>query len=348
MRIGFFTDSYFPEIDGVAYTLKAWKERLEKRGHEVYIIYPGSEDYDPEESEIPVKSVSNPFYSGYNIPVPVFRDDYPEFDIVHCHTPTPLGISGLRYARKNDLPAIYTHHTPIEEYFEQSIGSEILARPLEKFYTLRENYFLKKFDVLTASTPEPRRSVEFRQLPVGLDMEFFQPSDEDFFEDVERPVAGYSGRISDEKNPCQLLEMAGKFEGTVVIVGEGPMKDKLVEKAPENVRTMDFLERDELRNFYSDIDVFVTASTGDTLGLSTLEANACGTPVVAPDVVPFNNTIEKDNGFRYSNGDVEGFADKVEKATETDLDTRKAVEKYSLSKTIDELEEIYEEELDAS
>ena len=46
MRIGFFSDSYFPEIDGVTYTLKSWKKELEGRGHEVYIIYPNG-DYEP-------------------------------------------------------------------------------------------------------------------------------------------------------------------------------------------------------------------------------------------------------------------------------------------------------------
>jgi 1,2-diacylglycerol 3-alpha-glucosyltransferase len=348
MRIGFFSDSYFPEFDGVTYTLKAWKERLEERGHEVYIIYPDSEEYEPEENEIPVRSVSNPFYNGYNIPVPVFRDDYPELNVVHCHSPATLGISGLRFARKNSVPAVYTHHTPVEEYFEQSIHSKKISAGLEKIYVPLENFFLEKFDVLTASTPEPRRPVDFRQLPVGIDMQFFQPADESFFEeDIERPVAGYSGRISMEKNPCELVEMAEKFDGKVVIVGEGPLKDKLVDEAPENVEFLDFLDREELPKFYSDIDVFVTASTGDTLGLSTLEANACGTPVVAPEAIPFENTIGSENGLLHGSGDTEDFADKVKQATQDSFDTRKAVKKYSLSKTIDELEKIYEEELDA-
>lgn len=348
MRIGFFSDSYFPEFDGVTYTLKAWKERLEERGHEVYIIYPDSEEYEPEENEIPVRSVSNPFYSGYNISVPVFRDDYPELNVVHCHSPATLGISGLRFARKNSVPAVYTHHTPVEEYFEQSIHSKKISAGLEKIYVPLENFFLEKFDVLTASTPEPRRPVDFTQLPVGIDMQFFQPADESFFEeDIERPVAGYSGRISMEKNPRELLEMAEKFDGKVVIVGEGPLKDKLVDEAPENVEFLDFLDREELPKFYSDIDVFVTASTGDTLGLSTLEANACGTPVVAPEVIPFENTIGSENGLLHGSGDTEDFADKVKQATQDSFDTRKAVKKYSLSKTIDELEKIYEEELDA-
>lgn len=349
MKIGFFSDSYFPEIDGVTYTLKTWKERLSERGHEVYIIYPDSNRYESGSSEVSISSFSNPFYEGYDIPCPLFRDDYPELDIVHCHSPGPLGISGLRHARKNNIPAIYTHHTPVEEYFEQSVGSKIVSRPLEDLYVRIEEYFLKKFDVLTASTTEPRRSLHFKKLPVGLDMEFFYPVEESFIdESSDRPVIGYSGRMSMEKNLDEILEMAQDFDGKVIMVGEGPLKQSLVEKAPENVEMMDFLDREELRKFYSDIDVFVTASTGDTLGLSTLEANACGTPVVAPDAVPFKNTIGPHNGFRYSLENGNEFIEKIRKANESTLDTRSAVEKYSVSKTIDDLLEMYEEILDGN
>jgi 1,2-diacylglycerol 3-alpha-glucosyltransferase len=61
MNIGFFTDSYFPGIDGVTYTISAWRERLEDRGHDVYVVYPASSD-DPDDRELPVRSLPNPFY----------------------------------------------------------------------------------------------------------------------------------------------------------------------------------------------------------------------------------------------------------------------------------------------
>lgn len=343
LEIGFFTDSYFPEIDGVTYTLESWKNRLEERGHNVHIIYPGSTEYRPGENEIPVHSVSNPFYKGYNIPIPISRPKYPELDIVHCHSPAFLGISGLRYANKNNVPAVYTHHTPVEEYFEQSIKSSILAKLLKKLYVPFEQWLLERFDVLTSSTEEPRRDLDFRRLPVGVDTEFFRPRDEDFFSDreLETPIIGYSGRISMEKNPTELIEMAGKFEGTLVIVGEGPLREKIDDKKPENVVTMDFLEREDLPMFYSSIDVFVTASTGDTLGLSTLEANACGTPVVAPQVVPFKKTIREENGLLYNKGDFVDFHETIHKVLDKGFETRDAIERYSLSSTIDKLEEIY-------
>ncbi len=345
MRIGFFSDSYFPELDGVTYTLKTWRGRLEERGHEVYIIYPESEEYEPEEREIPVKSVPNPFYSGYNIPIPTSFEKFPELDIVHCHSPAFIGMAGRAYARKEEIPAVYTHHTPLEKYFDQAVHSQQIADLLGKIYVPGESWFLNTFDRVTSNTSDIKRNVDAEKLPAGIDMEFFYPREETFVDDldVERPVVGYSGRISAEKNICRIAEFAEGFEGTVIIVGEGPQKKKLKEKASSNVKLMEFLERKKLPEFYSGIDVFLTASTGDTLGLSTLEANACGTPVVAPEVYPFNNTITEKNGKLYQFGDQEDMKDNVLKALEERYHNRETVEKYSVSKSIEKLETMYRE-----
>ena len=339
MRIGFFTESYFPEIDGVTYTINSWKESLEEKGHEVYIIYPSSKDYEPVEREIPVKSLPNPFYSGYNIPIPLV--DVPELDVIHCHGPGPLCRYAKRHAKKNNIPSVYTHHTPIEDYFEQSVKSKKAAKLLSKIYVPIENRFLKDFDVITASTPNINRNVEHQQLPVGVDLEFFQPTESKMFEDMKRPVTGYSGRISNEKNVEELVKFAETFEGTLVIIGEGPKKKLIKSAASDNVVFKDFLSREKLPEFYTSIDVFLTASTGDTLGLSTLEANACGTPVVAADVYPFNNTINEENGLRYQKGNLKDLKEKVETTLNKDFNTREAVKKYSLENTIENLEEIY-------
>lgn len=346
LKIGFFTDSYFPEIDGVTYSLKLWKERLEERGHEVFIIYPNSKRYDPNCREIPVRSVPNPFYRGYNIGVPLGYGKVPEgVDIVHCHGPGLVGRLGRRYAAKEDLPKIYTHHTPIEEYLQQAVRSKRLANLIARVYVPIENRFLSKFDVVTCSTGKINRNVEAKELTVGVDMDFFEPQEESFVEemDLESPVAGYSGRVSDEKNVNQLCEFAEEFKGSVVIVGEGPDRPRIERAAGENVEVMDFLDREKLPEFYSGIDVFVTASTGDTLGLSTLEANACGTPVVAADVEPFTQTIENGNGERFEFGDTGDMARMVEKALANNHHTRKAAEEHCVQETINTLEEIYRE-----
>src|SRR6056297_1530393 len=220
MKIGFFTDSYFPEIDGVTYTIKLWREELERAGHEVYVVYPDG-DYEPGEREYPVRSLPNPFYAGYRIPLFRRPSTLPDLDVVHCHGPALVGRLGRYYAKKHDLPAIYTHHTPIEEYFHQSIKLEPVANALSKLYVPFENAFLSGFDVVTASTRRIERNVEHVPLPVGIDMEFFQPAETDWYPD--RTVIGYSGRLSMEKNVDQILRVAAELpEYDFVVVGRGP------------------------------------------------------------------------------------------------------------------------------
>lgn len=339
MKIGFFTDSYFPGIDGVTYTIKAWRERLEDRGHEVYVIYPDS-SHEPDEREIPVKSLPNPFYWQY--PAPIYKrvSKLPDLDVVHCHGPATTGLMGRRYANKNDVKSVYTHHTPVEDYFVGALKSDLLSNLVGKLYVGYENRFLQAFDCVTASTNRIRRNVEPRKLPVGLEMEFFQPQEEEMFE--ESQVVGYSGRMSEKKNIDEILKLAENMPDTkFVLVGEGPQRSKWESQASENVEFKDFLPRDKLPEYYSSIDVFITASTCDTLGLSTLEANACGTPVAAVDEPPFDRTISDENGERFEFKNVESMENAVRQCIEDQKDTRAAVENFSLEKTIDDLEEIY-------
>lgn len=336
MLIGFFTDSYFPTIDGVTYTIATWKTRLEQRGHELVIYYPANSDYTPAENEIPCFSIPNPFYPGYRIPFPTYGIE--DLDLVHAHSPVVLGIQGLLTAKRRSIPAVYTHHTPLEKYFDQALPRSVVD-PLGRLYASWETSFLSKFDVVTTNTGAIDRDIETTPLPVGVDMEFFRPT-EPLFTD-EKPIIGYSGRLSKEKNIEELLELAATMDARFIIIGEGPKKSHLLSTAPENVEFYDFLPRAELPRFYSSLDAFTTASKGDTLGLSTLEANACGTPVVAPDVAPFVTTIGDRNGSLYVSGDIADFKAKTLEVLHDDRSTRRAVRQYSLTRTMRELEGIY-------
>jgi len=340
LRIGFFTDSYFPGIDGVTYTIQAWRDRLEDRGHEVYVIYPES-SYEPDEREIPVTSLPNPFYRQYRFPVYRRLDTLPEFDVVHCHGPASTGLMGTRYATKRDVPAIYTHHTPVEDYLVQGLKLDSLSELAGRLYVAYENRFLRSFDCVTASTSRIRRSVEPRELPVGVELDTFRPRDGELFA-TNGPVVGYSGRMTDKKNVDELLGLAERLpECCFELVGEGPSRATLERAAPDNVTFRDFLPREQLPTFYSTLDVFVTASTCDTLGLSTLEANACGTPVAAADVPPFEETIGPENGALFEYRDLDSMERAVTDCLENDRPTREAVEQFAVSETIDELEAIY-------
>jgi len=339
MKIGFFTDSYFPEIDGVTYTIKLWRDRLEAAGHDVWTLYPDG-DYEPDDRELPIRSLPNPFYPGYRIGLFRRISTLPEFDIVHCHGPGPVGLLGLYYARKHDVPRVYTHHTPIEKYFHQSFKSQRVADVLGDIYVPLETNLLEQFDVVTASTRSINRDVECIELPVGVDMEFFTPHPTPVPEG--QPLIGYSGRLSLEKNVGEILRVARELSACqFLVVGEGPHRPDLLARAPSNVTFRTFLPRDQLPRFYSALDAFVTASTADTLGLATLEANACGTPVAAADVDPFTETIGPENGARFEYGNLEAMAAAIEQCLDEPRQPRAAVEKYSVTRTIEELERLY-------
>nr|WP_303650299.1 glycosyltransferase [Halalkalicoccus sp. NIPERK01] len=171
-------------------------------------------------------------------------------------------------------------------------------------------------------------------------MDFFAPTDERWYPD--RTVIGYSGRLSMEKNVREVLRAAERLpEYDFVVVGEGPFRERLEERAPANVEIRGFLPREDLPAFYTSIDAFVTASTADTLGLSTLEANACGTPVAAVDAPPFDRTIGPDNGVRFEYGDLDSMVEAIETCLDAERETRAAVERYSIHHTIDLLETLY-------
>ena len=340
MHIGFFTDSYFPGIDGVTYTIKSWRERLEARGHEVSIIYPDS-SHEPGPNEYPVPSLPNPLYTPYRLPIGRRLSTLPDLDIVHCHGPATTGLLGRRYAAKRDLRSVYTHHTPIEEYLIRALRFDGLAQVVGQGYVAYETRFLRSFDCVTASTSKIRRDVDHQKLPVGIELETFTPRSDSLVED-DRPIVGYSGRMTIKKNIDEILQVAAETPAyRYVLVGEGPARPELERQAPDNVEFRDFLPREQLPTFYSSLDVFVTASTCDTLGLSTLEANACGTPVAAANVQPFRETIGPENGARFEYGDLDEMQAAIEDCLSTDRGTRAAVERFAIDRTIDDLEAIY-------
>jgi len=154
MNIGFFTDSYFPGIDGVTYTIRAWRDRLEDRGHEVYVVYPAS-SHEPDDREIPVPSLPNLFYSQYRVPLYRRISTLPDLDVVHCHGPASTGLMGRRYAKKRDVKSVYTHHTPVEDYFVQGLKLELLAGIAGRAYVAYETGSSSRS---TASPRPPRES----------------------------------------------------------------------------------------------------------------------------------------------------------------------------------------------
>lgn len=363
-RVCAFTDTYLPTINGVTYTVKTWRDRWSENGGEMPVVYPKADGYSPDSDEHPVTSLPFPFYGGYRMGLPSLPADIEDIDIVHAHTPFGLGLAALRAVRSSDTPLVASFHTPCKEYTQYISPLDSVARGLSRISQRYEQWFLNQADMVVAPTERAasylteQMAVErpIAVVPNGVDLERFAPGGGDRFRERyalgDGPIIGYTGRHGYEKRLQEVIEAAaaGPAEWTVVLGGEGPATDDLEDLAADrdiDLRTLGFLDRDELAEFYSALDVFAFPSPIETQGLVALESIACGTPVVGVDEGALAETIEPERtGYHYRRGDPAHFADQLERALEEQatlsahcLDAR---EEISLEAAIDELDTVYE------
>lgn len=352
MKIALFSDTYFPQINGVSYTISLWKDRLKKRGHDVKLFYPDS-SYESKKDEIEVKSVSLPFYDGYKVGLPSRLRNYLEdVDVIHTHSPFSLGVLGAYYSSKLDIPRVNTHHTSIEEYINYFPGNSFLKPFLIKIYRFWEQKFMNSSDLVTTPSESIKEILNDKGirdvfvLENGVNQEFFRPKEKTFKDEFgSKYLVGYCGRHSREKNLDDLIEFAkGKERFEVLLAGDGPYKKKYKKRAKsiDNVHFLGFLDREKLPHFYSSLDVFVFPSEAETQGLVALEANSCGTPVVASREKALKETIiDGVNGYNYEKNNINDLDKKIQKVILNEKELSEKSLKHSCShsveNTIDEL-----------
>jgi 1,2-diacylglycerol 3-alpha-glucosyltransferase len=358
MKIGFLTDTYFPQVNGVTFTIQAWKDELEKRGHEVGIYYPRG-GYKPCEGEIEFPAMDFRFYEGYRLAIPWnISKKTKNLDILHQHGLYTMALAGIWSSVKNKTPKILTFHTPGDEYTDYLPLSKHLGWAYKKGYLLWERWLLNRYGKITTASPVIRdrllqnkiKDVEI--LSNGLDLRLFHKVETENFRDMHgitaEKVIGFCGRLGYEKHVEDLIAAADEFEGQVLIAGEGPAKkyyEKLSEKK-KNVKMLGFIPRHDLRQFYSALDVFVFPSFCETQGLVALESMACETPVIAVPVAALKTTIDDgETGYHFMPKDPKDLLLKVDKCYENMAKLRKACLKKarenSIKNTIDKLETIY-------
>ncbi len=125
MKIGFFTDRYYPQVDGVAVSVDLFARELRKLGHEVIVFCPESPHKLRQDPSYVVRFRSFPsiWYEDYRdtmpfTPAAIRKVLEHELDLIHIHTPAQIGMLGVRIAKSNNIPTVVTHHTDIEQYVE--------------------------------------------------------------------------------------------------------------------------------------------------------------------------------------------------------------------------------------
>lgn len=338
MRIGIFTDTYTPFINGVTTSVLMLKKALEKRGHIVYIVTVNDENmqYRMEENG---KVIRIP-----GIPIGIYdyrlTGIYPlkaikiikkwNLDVIHSQTEFGIGTFARILSKQLGIPLVHTYHTMYEDYVHYithgyfNRSSKKIVEYLTLFYcdkTISELVVpTKKAYELFKQKYKVDRNVYI--VPTGIDVEKFYREKNPKLDVLKKRkeiglckddfVILFVGRIGTEKNIDLLLSSMKSLIGVsrkfkLLIVGDGPDLDNykkytIKNKIMDNVIFVGKVPWDKIREYYLISDCFATASHTETQGLTVIEAMAASLPVVAIDDESFTDTVIHNlNGFIFKN-----------------------------------------------
>jgi glycosyltransferase involved in cell wall biosynthesis len=305
LRVGLFTNNYFPMLGGVPTAVETIRRDLEALGHEVVIVAPRMAGTAAgERGVIRVPAVPAPTYPDFALPMPLGpsltrRLRALDLDVFHAHHPFLLGASARRLARAAGRPFVFTYHTLYERYvhYVPLLPHEMVARRAIRWSAR----FADTADLVIAPSDFVARRLRtlgvhrpIEVLPTGVDLDRLRPGDRSFARrslglGLDDRVLLYVGRLDREKNLEFLLDAVARVRAPrirLLLVGRGTQTAALRRAAA----TTGLGSRVEFRGgsppaglpaYYQAADVFVFASTSETQGLAVLEAMACGLPVVA-------------------------------------------------------------------
>jgi phosphatidylinositol alpha 1,6-mannosyltransferase len=298
MRIAIITESFPPDVNGVANCVERVAENLIRNGHHPMVIAPesaratlGADSQFPYPVER-VPSVPVPGYTTFRLglPAPRIRRAIAAHrtDLVHLASPVALGAWGIRVARAMDLPSVAVYQTDLPSYarvYRLGAVTETFAwRWLRDIHNAAGRTLAPSS--VTAADLHAHGMERVRLWGRGVDTERFHPSRRDERLRAElapdgETIVGYVGRLAIEKRVDLLAAVAGLPGVRLVLTGSGPAGEDLRQAIPSAC----FLgERhgEDLARIYASLDVFVHSGPFETFGQTIQEAAASGLPVVAP------------------------------------------------------------------
>lgn len=336
MRIGLFTDTYPPYINGVSTSVLMLKQGLEKLGHEVYVVTVNSENFSYKNDEnvlmipgVPIGVLDFRMTSLYPIKAQRIIKSW-NLDVIHTHTEFGVGSFARLISKQYNIPLVHTYHTMYEEYIYYITKGYFdgASKKLVEYLTL----FLCDRTVEELIVPTKKTYDLFKEkykvkrdihiIPTGINVTRFYKENIDLKEvnnlkkdlNVKKGdyIILYVGRIAKEKSIDVLInnmkDIVKKIpRAKMIIVGDGPDMKDLVElahknKLDNNVTFTGKVPWVEVPKYYQLADVFVTASTTETQGLTVIEAMGASKPVVAIKDESFELVInDKQDGLFFTN-----------------------------------------------
>lgn len=303
MNIGFFTDTYFPQVSGVSTSVKLLRDELVRQGHNVIIFTTTDPAAKPEIGVVRLPSI--PFvnyddrriaYSGFDRCLKIARQN--DIEIIHTHTEFSLGMAGKYVASRMKIPTVHTYHTMYENYTHYILQGNLIhashVRYLSKLYCnqtqgiitpsrithdkLREYGIYEKIEIIPTGVQMPKYLLENR-LDVRSELNL---------QETDVVLLSLS-RVSKEKKINEVVAAYPEIKAQIpnvrlVIAGDGPILEDLKQLNEEQGLDIIFVggvDHDQVSRYYQMADLYINASDSESQGLTYLEAFANRLPIIA-------------------------------------------------------------------
>jgi len=307
MRIGLFTDTYIPEVNGVVTVLTMMTRELRREGHEVHIFcpsHPSGDDISTGVYHFP--SLRFIFYKGIRVAIPYNRSALrliSGLDIIHSHDPGPMGLLALWASKRYHIPHVHTYHG-LYMYYRRYLPRAIrptrgMVKSLSRLLCNHCNAIIAPSDQMKHELKSYGITCPIYPIPFGVDEEEFSHEVKwNIRTALKLPTEDlllYAGRLGVEKNLDFLLRSFRRLlsirpSARLIIAGDGPQRQHLEQYAASlgiasYVTFTGFLRRGDLIDLYRQTTLFVFASKTETQGLVLVEAMMAGAAVVAVGIM---------------------------------------------------------------
>lgn len=309
MRIAIFTNNYLPNPYGVSSSIESFRVELERKGHVVYIFAPefkGHVDWNPNIYRYPAIDVT---FRGVRYPIAIPFSykisrilEKLEIDIVHAQHPNLLGWEAKRWAKKKNVPLIFTWHTLYDQYahFVPFVSEKLAA-----WWSIgNARRFANKANHVIVPTPSVKEIIKkwgvknenITAIASGIDEEKFVEADGEKIRkkyeiNQDEVLILLVSRLTAEKNVNFIFKsflsvFIENKKMKFLVVGGGGEKEKLEKMITKNgldkqVYFAGMVKQEEVKNYYAAADIFVYASKSETQGMILTEAMYMGLPIVA-------------------------------------------------------------------
>lgn len=329
MNIAIFTNNYLPNPYGVTTSIESFRKGFESLGHRVYIFAPKYEGYRDENRNVfRYPSIDINYKIRFPLPIPYSLEiekklDKLNIDIIHSQHSNLLGSVAWRWAKKKNIPIVFTWHTIYDKYTHYT---PIIPQKFSAYWIIKNSVkYANKVDKIIIPTESVRNIInnwgvknkDIEAVPTGVDEDFFVAANGQRIREMlgiekNKKIILSISRLTEEKSVVflveEVVEVLKKNSDVVFILGgDGYLKEELLKIVNESgvgeqVFFVGLIDKGQIKDYMDAGDIFVYASKSETQGTIITEAMYMGLPILAVDSLGVGDLIENNKtGILVSN-----------------------------------------------